>query len=236
MAATVDRRGPVHSYESETVANTLRRLILSGELKPGAHIRQEFWAARHGVSRAPVRDALRILTAEDRIIHRPHEGYFVAQQESVNKVELYRIRQFLEPEIARSIKWPTTGQLNDLRQISSHNLRALLDHDVVEAMDYGQLLYFSIYERSPLELMVSEVKRYWRLADVHRVAFVNIQLKLDPGCRWFTSSRARMLQALADRDRESLVEQVFIGTALPLQRLLLGARGLAAGPKARLQT
>ena len=131
---------------SERVANVRRRSIVRGELTPGEHVRQEIWASRLGVSRVPVREALKMLAAEHLLVHDPHRGYFVADVRPYDKEQIYRIRQFLEPEIVRSIRWPSEDEIENLRTSPRAPERAMLKHDVAEGLSEGQRLYFAIYD------------------------------------------------------------------------------------------
>jgi DNA-binding GntR family transcriptional regulator len=63
---------------SGRVADALRDEILHGRMAPGARIRQEEIAARLGVSRVPVREALRILEADGLVTLVANTGAWVA--------------------------------------------------------------------------------------------------------------------------------------------------------------
>jgi DNA-binding GntR family transcriptional regulator len=62
----------------ELAYDNLRRAILDGELADGADLPQEEIAARFGVSRLPIREALRRLESEGLVVLRPRRGYVVA--------------------------------------------------------------------------------------------------------------------------------------------------------------
>lgn len=79
----------------------LRRRIISRELRPGDQILADAVAEQLGVSRVPVREALRILEGENQVEHRPHRGYFVAEMRLADLQELYRIRHLLESDALR---------------------------------------------------------------------------------------------------------------------------------------
>lgn len=85
----------------EAVLVELRRLIVEGELGPGSAIRQDALASSLGVSRVPVREALKILEGEGQITYRPHRGYFVTELTASDVREIYRIRELLESEALR---------------------------------------------------------------------------------------------------------------------------------------
>lgn len=85
----------------EAVLAELRRLIVAGELRPGSPIRQDAISSALGVSRVPVREALKILEGEGQITYRPHRGYFVNELDLGDVQEIYRIRELLEGEALR---------------------------------------------------------------------------------------------------------------------------------------
>lgn len=78
------------------IANLLRRLILNGQIPPGERLIETEIAEQLGVSRMPVREALRILESEGLIRQVPHKGLFVTQLSEDDIREFYTIRQALE--------------------------------------------------------------------------------------------------------------------------------------------
>ena len=95
----------------------LRRALVSGELAPGEQVRQESLAERFGVSRVPLREALKILEGEGRVVYLPHRGYFVAELSLDDLLEVYRMRELLEAE-AVMVAVPRLGA-SDLAAISA---------------------------------------------------------------------------------------------------------------------
>ena len=79
----------------------LRLAIASGDLRPGEQVLQDALAERFGVSRVPLREALKILEGEGQVVYRPHRGYFVAELDLDDLREVYRIRDLLESEAVR---------------------------------------------------------------------------------------------------------------------------------------
>lgn len=79
------------------VAEELRRLIRSGELPPGTHLRQVELAGRFGVSTTPVREALGRLAREGLVRHDVQRGVVVFQPTEADVLENYEIRGALEP-------------------------------------------------------------------------------------------------------------------------------------------
>jgi DNA-binding GntR family transcriptional regulator len=92
---------PQFHTAQEMVARTLRRAILEGAIDGGEKLNQLELANAFGVSRVPVREALRILEAEGLIVFVPHRGATVAVLSVEEVEELYAMRVGLEALAAR---------------------------------------------------------------------------------------------------------------------------------------
>ena len=86
-----------HKLLSRTVADWLAERIISGEEAPGARLTETKLAERAGVSRSPVREALRILQSEGLVEIVPRHGALVAHIGIADVEELYACRMLLEP-------------------------------------------------------------------------------------------------------------------------------------------
>jgi len=75
--------------------------IRRGDLVPGARLRETELADRLGISRTPVREAIRLLEADDLVTHQPRLGATVRRLEHAEVVELYEMRAVLEGTAAR---------------------------------------------------------------------------------------------------------------------------------------
>ncbi len=87
----------------DVVAADLREAILSGRLAPGERISDVHVAAEMGVSRAPVREALRQLAARGLVHEEPRRGAFVARLSRARVREVYDCRRALEGLAARRL-------------------------------------------------------------------------------------------------------------------------------------
>jgi DNA-binding GntR family transcriptional regulator len=89
------------SKSTEKVYQALRAMILSGELPQGAPLREEEVADMCGVSRTPVRDAMRQLEAEMFIRRTESQRSFVAEWTLSDIEEVFTLRSMLESYAAR---------------------------------------------------------------------------------------------------------------------------------------
>jgi DNA-binding GntR family transcriptional regulator len=85
----------------QTATSAIREWILAGDLEPGAKLSQHRLATRLGMSRIPVRDALRSLAAEGLVTVSANTTAVVAELSMTDLQELYEIRISLEPRLAR---------------------------------------------------------------------------------------------------------------------------------------
>lgn len=84
----------------EEIERLLRQVISSGGLPPGQRLVHEELAERFGVSRIPLREALRTLAAEGLVRIEPGRGTFVTELDLDEIHEIYELRRLVEPSFA----------------------------------------------------------------------------------------------------------------------------------------
>jgi DNA-binding GntR family transcriptional regulator len=100
------------------IADALRAEILRGRIKSGYPLRQDKIAARFGVSKIPVREALVQLRVEGLVTSFPNRGAFVSELSATEADEIYFMRIALETAVLeRAIPRLTIGQLQRAAQI-----------------------------------------------------------------------------------------------------------------------
>jgi DNA-binding GntR family transcriptional regulator len=100
-SAPVVNVGSSHRPLRDVVATEMRRLILDGTLRPGERLIEDRLAEQLGVSRNPVREAIRVLEAEGFLDVAARRGSFVATLSAKQAADLFEIRLALEPLGAR---------------------------------------------------------------------------------------------------------------------------------------
>ncbi|EKF42118.1 GntR family transcriptional regulator [Nitratireductor indicus] len=113
--------------QGEQAYQSLIDAIAKGELPPGTRLREVELSERLGLSRTPVREALRALEADGIVHHQPRQGAVVRQLDHAEVMELYEMRAVLEGTAARLAA----------RMASEVELRALtaLNDDFASAKD-----------------------------------------------------------------------------------------------------
>ncbi|MBV9024393.1 MAG: GntR family transcriptional regulator [Streptomycetaceae bacterium] len=101
---------------AQTVCSAIRDDIVNGYFAPGDRLAEEQLAKRYGVSRVPVREALRTLESEGFVSTRKHAGASVAEPSEQEAGDLLEIRALLEPlGVARAAERRTEQHLRVLR-------------------------------------------------------------------------------------------------------------------------
>lgn len=164
--------GDTHTPASlawETIEARLRDAIVAGRLPAGTPLRQEELAAAFGVSRMPVREALRRLEMQGLATSTPHKGAVVAPLITSDAIETYEVRLLLEPEALRQ-------SLPRLRQADLVEARALLaavgEHADAGAMaELNTRFHLALYRRATnrhlLRLIESELRGESRFLRFH---------------------------------------------------------------------
>ena len=122
----------------EQSLDTLREAILSGELKPGQALTEMDLSGQLGVSRAPIREALRILNSEGLVETIPYHGTTVRRLTTADIEELYGMRILLETyAMERVVQLGEPADVGRLRAIVDGMVRAGDDGDLkaVNALD-----------------------------------------------------------------------------------------------------
>ncbi|MBX3610289.1 MAG: GntR family transcriptional regulator [Hydrogenophaga sp.] len=90
----------VSSSLHEEVAAQLRERVFAGTLAPGSFVDETALCAELGISRTPLREALKVLTAEGLVRHEPRRGCFVAEVTERDLDEIFPVLALLEGRCA----------------------------------------------------------------------------------------------------------------------------------------
>lgn len=109
---------------SDVVYERLRDAILQGEIADGSRLSQVQLAEQYGVSRIPIREALRRLQAESLVFATPYHPFVVRKISPEQVVELIEVRIALEDLALARRQPPTAGEIAELRKINQKMTKA----------------------------------------------------------------------------------------------------------------
>ena len=185
----------------EEVAEQLRQRIFGRQLEPGSWIDELKLCGELGISRTPMREALKVLAVEGLVTMRPRRGAYVTEMSERDVREAYQLLALLESDAAaRVAERATDAELAELQLL----------HAQLEAAIGERERFFALNEAFHLRLLELEGNR-WRqqiVTDLRRVMKLNRHHSLFKQGRLAESLQEHrdLMQALVDR-RPELVAQ-----------------------------
>ena len=150
----------------EEVAELLRQRIFRRELEPGAWIDEVKLAQEYGISRTPLREALKVLAAEGLVTMKVRRGAYVTEVSERDLAEVYHLLALLESDAAAVVATQATeGQLQELQSLQAELEGAVQDRE----------RFFAVNERFHMRLLDVAGNR-WRnqmVADLRKVMKLN---------------------------------------------------------------
>ena len=148
------------------VAERLRVRILEHTLAPGSWIDEQAFAAEFGISRTPLREALKVLAAEGLVTMKLRRGAYVTEVTERDLSEVYHLLALLECDAAVVVaRSASAAQIADLQSV----------HDELERQVGNRDGFFAANERFHLLLLAIADNR-WRdqlVADLRKVMKLN---------------------------------------------------------------
>jgi DNA-binding GntR family transcriptional regulator len=182
----------------EEVAELLRQRIFRRELQPGSWIDELKIAEEYGISRTPLREALKVLAAEGLVTMKVRRGAYVTEVSEKDLANVYHLLGLLEADAAGVVaRTASAGQLAELRVLHAELAAATGDRE----------RFFELNERFHLRLLEIADNR-WRdqmVADLRKVMKLNRHNSLFKSGRLQESlaEHQRILDALLARDADA---------------------------------
>lgn len=150
----------------EQVADRLRQQIFARELEPGGWIDELKLCSELGISRTPLREALKVLASEGLVTMKLRRGAYVTEMSERDVREAYQLLALLESDAAAQVASRASDEaLAELQQL----------HDTLETLVDQRDAFFAANERFHLRLLEIEGNR-WRLqfvTDLRRLMKLN---------------------------------------------------------------
>jgi DNA-binding GntR family transcriptional regulator len=181
-----DRREPIARRPlAEELADRLREMIVEGELPPGERISEKALCDRFGVSRTPLREALKVLSREGLVTLTPNRGAAVAALTIADLEEAFPIMAALEA---------LTGELAAKRAADAEVAAVAALADSMEAAWRGKDRARYLTLNDEFHAALSEAARNPTLAEMKRA----LDRRIRRGRRRASVSEARWAEAIAE--------------------------------------
>ena len=187
------------------VADIIRESITTGDFPPGMHLVEIPMSQKMGISRGPLREALRILETEGMVESVTGKGSFVTHVSERNIREVYSLRYILETEaIKLAIKKGTTEDFDKLDGILQAMFAAAKKEDIKEVTSLDFRFHSKIWSmadhvlmKNILEGLNTQIKRY-----------VAVQTTLYADLTKGISDHQDILETLRNRNEEAALELI----------------------------
>ncbi len=131
----------------DVVFHTLRKAILKGELNPGERLMEIQLAQRLGVSRTPVREAIRKLELEGLVRMMPRRGAVVAEITVQDLEDVLEVRAALEElAVRKACEHMEEEQLRNLKRAANEFKRTLEGSDLLACVEADMAFHEIIYD------------------------------------------------------------------------------------------
>ena len=188
------------------VADELRNAILRGVYPPGTGLRQEELASQYGASRVPVREALRILESDGLVTTVANAGAWIARLSLDECVELYQVRERIEPLLLRySMPHLLSEQVDQLATLAEEMVAV---HDVERFLELDREFHLGSYAGASTTFLGQTVERLWNTTQHYRRAFT--QLLNEDSHRILHDEHHMLVAAIRDGDSTE-AERVLLG-------------------------
>jgi DNA-binding GntR family transcriptional regulator len=187
----------------EEVAELLRQRIFNRELAPGSWIDELKLAEEYGISRTPLREALKVLATEGLVTMKVRRGAYVTEVSERDLADVYHLLSLLESDAAGVVATQATdAQLTELQTL----------HRDLEKAVTNRERFFQINEAFHMRLLEIANNR-WRdqmVADLRKVMKLNRHNSLLKSGRIEESlaEHRAIMEALAARDANATVERM----------------------------
>jgi DNA-binding GntR family transcriptional regulator len=174
--------------------------ILSGELRPGQRINEPDVAARPGVSRVPVREALRELQSSGLVAARKHAGVFVREMSAREVADLYDLRAVLDAHAGQcATRLPAPARAGLCAVLEQHTLamrEASQRQDVQGYYAANLAFHWAIVEGSGNQALADHYRAVVQQLHLSRLR----NLSSTAGMQASMAEHAQVVAALADAD------------------------------------
>jgi DNA-binding GntR family transcriptional regulator len=183
----------------DLVFNTLMEDILSGRLKPGEKLNISEISERLGVSRTPVREALKQLMSVGLVENVPHRSPFVKKLSIEEIIELYYIRAALEGVASRlASKRLDDQQIRELERLCKRMEDKARSGKYDDFVEDNSKFHFLIYEATNSPRLQEMALHYYRQCEQYRALVMELPGSYDEVCQ----EHKNILNAFKKRDLE----------------------------------
>ena len=194
------------------VLNKLMDWIMDGKLKMGEKLNTEELVRQLGVSRMPIREALKSLEKMGLAESIPYVGVKLVSLEQEDVLQIYLMRQLLEPLAAgEACKKITEEQIHELEEIHKEYI-PIVEADEIDAKKLylqNRKFHFAIYSISEMDRVCAMIESLWDTLSFFKLIYGRDVIKNTNGAKNMIAEHQGYIDALKDRDAERLKKSLY---------------------------
>ena len=194
------------------VLNKLMDWIMDGKLKMGEKLNTEELARQLGVSRMPIREALKSLEKMGLAESIPYVGVKLVSLEQEDVLQIYLMRQLLEPLAAgEACKKITEEQIHELEEIHKEYI-PIVEADEIDAKKLylqNRKFHFAIYSISEMDRVCAMIESLWDTLSFFKLIYGRDVIKNTNGAKNMIAEHQGYIDALKERDAERLKKSLY---------------------------
>ena len=188
---------------ADELRDALEEEIITGALRPGDRLEELALAARFGVSRTPIREALFQLSAAGLLESKPRRGTFVAEIGPRRLMEMFDVMAELEAMCARlAARRASTEDLAGIREAHEACRAATLSDDGDEYYYENEIFHERIREASRNQFLIQQADALQKRLKPYR----RLQLRARDRVRTSFDEHDQIVQAIEDGEAERAAE------------------------------
>ena len=204
----------------DVVFNTLRRAILKGELKPGERLMEITLADKLGVSRTPIREAIRKLELEGLVVMAPRKGAKVASITERDLNDVLEVRKGMEVlAISLACKRITGEELEKLETIEQSFQKLIESGNLTELAEMDVKFHDTIYQATNNQRLVQLLNNLREQMYRYRLEYLKDTQSHDR----LVEEHQRIVDAIIDKNKEEAVrliqEHIYIQELTVIKKL-----------------
>lgn len=194
------------------VLNKLMDWIMDGKLKMGEKLNTEELARQLGVSRMPIREALKSLEKMGLAESIPYVGVKLVSLEQEDVLQIYLMRQMLEPLAAgEACKKITEEQIHELEEIQKEYIPIVEAEEIDAKKLYLQnrKFHFAIYSISGMDRVCSVIESLWDTLSFFKLIYGRDVIKNTDGAKSMIAEHQGYIDALKNKDADTLKKALY---------------------------
>lgn len=194
---TASRIAPLALYQE--VAERLRQRIYSHDLAPGTWVDEQALADDYGISRTPLREALKVLASEGLVTLKPRRGCYVNEISERDLDEIFTVMALLEGQCAHiTARKATDADLERLRKIHEKLEKAAGSGDIDGYFEANQAFHQALQKITDNRWLLQVIEDLRKVIKLSRHHSLFSEGRLEQSL----AEHRGILAALAERDAE----------------------------------